>query len=104
MSTLGKHSFAALGDSIAEMNTLLESPVKQAMAPLYFFKEALEVYGNVPDAPAKIKDIMERSGELRSRWHGWDRDLNELAQRSLARRRKPRERAALLMSYPIAGS
>jgi hypothetical protein len=103
MSTLGKHSFAALGDSIAEMNTLLESPVKQAMAPLYFFKEALEVYGNVPDAPAKIKDILSRSGELRSRWHGWDRDLNELAQRSLLGDVNPRERAALLMSYPIAG-
>jgi hypothetical protein len=90
ISTLMKHTMAATLDSIGEVG------------PAAFASSAMEVYGNVSNLPRNIKAIMERSGELRSRWHAWDRDINEMANRNLLGEASLRDKAAFALSYPLA--
>jgi hypothetical protein len=103
MSTLDKHTMGGLANSIGEIgNSLLEGP-QRAFAPYYFAKEAVMLYGNFPDfIKTKLPALLERSGELRSSWYAWDRDVSEMAERRLLGQADWRERVSVALSYPIS--
>lgn len=96
--TLAKHTGMATLDSFGEI-ARQEGFVKGTAGLLW---EMAKLYGNPLDTPRKINEIFARSGELRTRWHQFDRDLISMSERLILGQGSKRDAIAWAINIPIA--